>query len=133
MESHSTWRESGSVDGPACLAVNQSWIADDPCGPLDPPSQEQVQSNADLDIPTQQELLAQFRCDEIATVAVEAFFANLKGVKRPVETGQVLEGLGSMLTEWKALALSESSLVAARGINTLELTQMSAFFPPSSL
>lgn len=69
--------------------------------------QEQVQSNADLDIPTQQELLAQFRCDEIATVAVDAFLANLKGVKRPVETGQVLEGLGGMLAEWKALALSK--------------------------
>ncbi|KAL7411996.1 RHD3/Sey1 [Mrakia frigida] len=75
---------------------------------------EQVQSNADLDIPTQQELLAQFRCDEIATVAVDAFLANLKGVKRPVETGQVLEGLGGMLAEWKALALTHFDRDASR-------------------
>lgn len=66
---------------------------------------EQVQSNSDLDIPTQQELLAQFRCDEIAAGALEAFATNLKGVKRPVETGQVVEGLGGMLGEWKTAAL----------------------------
>jgi hypothetical protein len=30
---------------------------------------EQIMSNKDLDLPTQQELLAQYRCDEIANVS----------------------------------------------------------------
>ena len=34
---------------------------------------EQVQTNKDLDLPTQQELLAQFRCDEISAVALSEF------------------------------------------------------------
>ncbi|KAJ1999616.1 Dynamin-like GTPase that mediates homotypic ER fusion, partial [Coemansia thaxteri] len=43
---------------------------------------EQVASNRDLDLPTQQELLAQFRCDEIAAAALEPFRAAL-GALRP--------------------------------------------------
>lgn len=34
---------------------------------------EQIVSNKDLDLPTQQELMAQFRCDEIARVSLLAF------------------------------------------------------------
>lgn len=34
---------------------------------------EQIESNKDLDLPTQQELLAQFRCDEIAREVIIAF------------------------------------------------------------
>jgi len=118
MESRSTWREFGfvllsfpsKVDETSRLShvSRKSSRTDALVCFLASLKQEQVQSNADLDIPTQQELLAQFRCDEIATVAIDAFLANLKGVKRPVETGQVLEGLGKMLAEWKALALSKS-------------------------
>lgn len=69
---------------------------------------EQVLTNKDLDLPTQQELLAQFRCDEIAAVVVEAFLAAMKGVKRPVESGTVVEGLGGMLGDWRQTALCQS-------------------------
>jgi len=60
-----------------------------------------------LDLPTQQELLAQFRCDEIAAVVFEQFEAASKGVRKPVETGSVLEGLGGMMGDWRATAMSE--------------------------
>ncbi|KAF8497658.1 root hair defective 3 GTP-binding protein [Gautieria morchelliformis] len=67
---------------------------------------EQVQTNKDLDLPTQQELLAQFRCDEIANVALEHFSVQARGQKRPVEIGKVVEGLGGMMRTWKDEALS---------------------------
>jgi hypothetical protein len=72
-----------------------------------PTTQEQVLTNKDLDLPTQQELLAQFRCDEIAAVVVEAFLAASKGVRRPVESGKVVQGLGGMLGDWRSTALGE--------------------------
>lgn len=35
---------------------------------------DKIQSNKDLDLPTQQELLAQYRCDEIANVCANLLF-----------------------------------------------------------
>lgn len=67
---------------------------------------EQVQSNKDLDLPTQQELLAQFRCDEIAAGALEEFNVQARSQRKPVEAGKVVEGLGAMMSEWKARALA---------------------------
>jgi hypothetical protein len=64
-----------------------------------------VLSNKDLDLPTQQELLAQFRCDEIAAVAMEIFLASSKAVRRPVDSGSVVDGLGAMMRDWLDVAL----------------------------
>jgi hypothetical protein len=64
-------------------------------------------TNKDLDLPTQQELLAQFRCDEIAAVVLEQFEAASRGSKKPVESGSVVEGLGGMMGDWKSTAMSE--------------------------
>ena len=64
-------------------------------------------TNKDLDLPTQQELLAQFRCDEIAAVATEAFLASSKATRRPVEAGSVVEGLGALLRDWLDVAMGE--------------------------
>lgn len=75
---------------------------------------EQVLTNKDLDLPTQQELLAQFRCDEIAAVVVEAFLAASRGVKRPIESGTVVEGLGGMLGDWRITALTKFDRDASR-------------------
>ena len=69
---------------------------------------EQVQTNKDLDLPTQQELLAQFRCDEIAAGALGEFNIQVKEFKKPVEGGQVVPDLGSMMAKWKNSALSTS-------------------------
>ncbi|KZT40769.1 root hair defective 3 GTP-binding protein [Sistotremastrum suecicum HHB10207 ss-3] len=75
---------------------------------------EQVQSNKDLDLPTQQELLAQFRCDEISSVALEEFNLQAKSRRRPVETGNVVEGLGKLMSSWKTTALSRYDRDASR-------------------
>ncbi|PPR02965.1 hypothetical protein CVT26_004909 [Gymnopilus dilepis] len=75
---------------------------------------EQVQTNKDLDLPTQQELLAQFRCDEISAVALSEFNEQAKSQKRPVEAGRVVEGLGAMMRNWRSDALSRYDRDASR-------------------
>ncbi|TRM70209.1 RHD3/Sey1 [Schizophyllum amplum] len=75
---------------------------------------EQVQSNKDLDLPTQQELLAQFRCDEISAVALNEFNDQAKSQKRPIEAGKVVEGLGKMMKSWKTQALERYDRDASR-------------------
>ncbi|GFZ46730.1 Hydrolase acting on GTP to facilitate cellular and subcellular movement [Saitozyma sp. JCM 24511] len=75
---------------------------------------QQVLTNKDLDLPTQQELLAQFRCDEIAAGVTEAFLVSAKVVRRPVEAGSVVEGLGSLMQDWIATALGKFDRDASR-------------------
>ncbi|KAJ8077951.1 Dynamin-like GTPase that mediates homotypic ER fusion [Marasmius tenuissimus] len=75
---------------------------------------EQVQTNKDLDLPTQQELLAQFRCDEISAVALAEFNEQAKSQKRPIEAGKVVEGLGEMMRNWRTLALTNYDRDASR-------------------
>jgi len=67
-----------------------------------------VQSNKDLDLPTQQELLAQFRCDEISTQALADFNEQAKPQRKPVDSGRVVEGLGKMMRSWWTAALGNS-------------------------
>ncbi|GJE90121.1 P-loop containing nucleoside triphosphate hydrolase [Phanerochaete sordida] len=74
----------------------------------------QVQMNKDLDLPTQQELLAQFRCDEISAVALSEFNVQVKSQKQPVETGRVVEGLGTMMRTWRSSALERYDRDASR-------------------
>lgn len=64
-------------------------------------------SNKDLDLPTQQELLAQFRCDEIANLAFGNFNNEIKGFRKPLELGNVLESLGESMGLHRATALGE--------------------------
>ncbi|KAI0358523.1 root hair defective 3 GTP-binding protein [Trametes cingulata] len=75
---------------------------------------EQVQSNKDLDLPTQQELLAQFRCDEISTAALAEFNEQAKSQKRPIESGKVVEGLGKMMRAWRSAAIGRYDRDASR-------------------
>ncbi|KDQ57421.1 hypothetical protein JAAARDRAFT_130831 [Jaapia argillacea MUCL 33604] len=75
---------------------------------------EQVQNNKDLDLPTQQELLAQFRCDEISTAALAEFSEQAKSQKRPVEAGRVVEGLGQMMRTWRSDTLARYDRDASR-------------------
>ncbi|KAI8904239.1 RHD3/Sey1 [Powellomyces hirtus] len=55
---------------------------------------EKIVTNRDLDLPTQQQLLAQYRCDEIMRVAYEAFAVEIKQYRNQLESGKVLETLG---------------------------------------
>ncbi|KAF6761240.1 protein SEY1 [Ephemerocybe angulata] len=75
---------------------------------------EQVQTNKDLDLPTQQELLAQFRCDEISAGALAEFNEQAKSQKRPIESGRVVEGLGALMKNWRAQALTRYDRDASR-------------------
>lgn len=75
---------------------------------------EQVQTNKDLDLPTQQELLAQFRCDEISTLALAEFNEQSKSQKRPIEAGRVVEGLGALMRAWRTDALTRYDRDASR-------------------
>lgn len=76
--------------------------------------QEQVVTNKDLDLPTQQELLAQFRCDEIAGVAFGAFSAEIKAFRKPIEAGSVLESLGADMGSQRSTALAKFDREASR-------------------
>ncbi|KAG5729475.1 Protein SEY1, partial [Termitomyces sp. T112] len=62
----------------------------------------------------QQELLAQFRCDEISAVAFSEFSEQAKSQKRPVESGRVIEGLGALMKNWRTQALARYDRDASR-------------------
>ncbi|KAI9305421.1 RHD3/Sey1 [Cunninghamella echinulata] len=61
---------------------------------------DKILTNKDLDLPTQQELLAQYRCDEISSAAFEVFTQKLSPFKSPIlEKGVTIDNLGEeMLT-----------------------------------
>ncbi|KAJ2737788.1 Dynamin-like GTPase that mediates homotypic ER fusion, partial [Coemansia sp. BCRC 34301] len=75
---------------------------------------EAVASNKDLDLPTQQELLAQFRCDEIAATALEPFRARLAPISQQVQDGCVVDGLGGLAQAARSQALGAFDAQAAR-------------------
>lgn len=58
---------------------------------------EQIVSNKDLDLPSQQELLAQFRCDEIAASCTAGFNEVIAPFEESAKSGKVLEGLGDAM------------------------------------
>ena len=64
---------------------------------------DQIVNNKDLDLPTQQELLAQFRCDEISREVLVAFdeaivpFENKQAEGTRMGKPQILGGLGSAM------------------------------------
>lgn len=81
---------------------------------------EQIESNKDLDLPTQQELLAQFRCDEISREVLVAF----DGAISPFEDKQaegvrlgaplVLAGLGSAMKKARSETVKNFETEASR-------------------
>lgn len=73
---------------------------------------EQVMTNKDLDLPTQQELLAQFRCDEIASAAFALFSKDIKAFRRPIEAGEILESLGGDMAGHRQTALGKFELAS---------------------
>ncbi|RMZ80257.1 hypothetical protein DV738_g2921, partial [Chaetothyriales sp. CBS 135597] len=81
---------------------------------------DQIVSNKDLDLPTQQELLAQFRCDEIMREVMVAFDLAIT----PLETkqsefsqsglAQVLPGLGTAMKTARGSATKDFDTEAGR-------------------
>ncbi|KAJ2738089.1 Dynamin-like GTPase that mediates homotypic ER fusion [Coemansia sp. Cherry 401B] len=75
---------------------------------------EKVVSNKDLDLPTQQELLAQYRCDEIAAAALEPFRAALEPLRPRVREGEIAGELGDVARAARSQALAAFDEQAAR-------------------
>ncbi|KAG0225884.1 RHD3/Sey1 [Mortierella sp. GBAus27b] len=75
---------------------------------------DKIMTNKDLDLPTQQELLAQYRCDEIANAAFAIFQESIKEFRQPIESGNIVEGLGPKMKEIRATALKSFDKDASR-------------------
>jgi hypothetical protein len=74
---------------------------------------DKVMTNKDLDLPTQQELLAQYRCDEIANAAFAIFQEKIKEFRQPVESGNIVDDLGPKMKEIRGTAISMSSILGS--------------------
>ncbi|KAJ3033374.1 Dynamin-like GTPase that mediates homotypic ER fusion [Rhizophlyctis rosea] len=75
---------------------------------------EKIVTNRDLDLPTQQQLLAQFRCDEIARGVFESFSEAVKGYSSQLKAGRVLETFGSEIQDITQTALKTFDQDASR-------------------
>ncbi|KAM0748378.1 root hair defective 3 GTP-binding protein [Meredithblackwellia eburnea MCA 4105] len=73
-----------------------------------------VVTNKDLDLPTQQELLAQFRCDEIANAAFLVFVEATKTMSQPTSAGKLVKDLGSTMETAREAALTTFDTAASR-------------------
>jgi len=81
---------------------------------------DQIEQNKDLDLPTQQELLAQFRCDEIAREVMVAFDEAITPLEQQ-QAASVREGvakvigeLGGTMTTSRAAVLKNFDAEASR-------------------
>ena len=96
---HPTYHKRIPVDGVPVYA-RQCW--------------EQIVANKDLDLPTQQVLLAQYRCDEIAVAALANFDAVIKPLEAGVRTDTILPGLGGKMASARKDVLEEFETQAQR-------------------
>lgn len=96
---------------------------------------ESIVSNKDLDLPTQQELLAQFRCDEIAREVLVAFDEKIAPLEdkqaEGVRSGDptVLPGLGGAMNEARSIVLQDFETSASRyhkGVYTLKSKELAS-------
>ncbi|KAJ3187631.1 Dynamin-like GTPase that mediates homotypic ER fusion [Irineochytrium annulatum] len=85
-------------------------------------------SNRDLDLPTQTQLLAQHRCDEIAKEVYEKFTAAIVKFKAPLESGQVPESFGSETNALTSSLLDEFDSAASRYHAAVYQEKRSEFF-----
>lgn len=81
---------------------------------------EQIVHNKDLDLPTQQELLAQFRCDEIMREVLIAFdevitpFEGMQAAGVSAGAPEIIGGLGGAMRSARAKALKSFEVDASR-------------------
>ncbi|RPB18769.1 protein sey1 [Terfezia boudieri ATCC MYA-4762] len=75
----------------------------------------QIITNKDLDLPTQQELLAQYRCDEISSICMQKFDMQMAPFEESSRAGKgVLSGLGPVMKSARKECLSEFEESAGR-------------------
>ncbi|KAF2710942.1 root hair defective 3 GTP-binding protein [Pleomassaria siparia CBS 279.74] len=81
---------------------------------------DQIVNNKDLDLPTQQELLAQFRCDEISREVLIAFdekitpFEDLQAADIRMGTPSIIPDLGSVMNLARAAIIKNFETSASR-------------------
>lgn len=75
---------------------------------------DQIVANKDLDLPTQQVLLAQYRCDEIASVVLETFDTVVKPLELAARTQLLIDDLGPKMSEARSTVLTEFEASAGR-------------------
>ncbi|KAI7876131.1 RHD3/Sey1 [Mucor mucedo] len=76
---------------------------------------DKVLTNKDLDLPTQQELLAQYRCDEISNAAFEVFKERIAPYKSTIlEKHQIIPELGEKMKEIRQEAVQSFDKSASR-------------------
>ena len=81
---------------------------------------DQIVNNKDLDLPTQQELMAQFRCDEISREVLEGFdetitpFENRQAEATRLGQPEVLGGLGAAMRTARMKTLKAFETEASR-------------------
>jgi hypothetical protein len=75
---------------------------------------EKIISNKDLDLPTQQELLAQYRCDEIAGASFETVSSAVKPLQKSLDLGQVVPDMAKTFEDLRANAIESFSKDAHR-------------------
>ncbi|CEG72412.1 Putative Protein SEY1 [Rhizopus microsporus] len=76
---------------------------------------DKILTNKDLDLPTQQELLAQYRCDEIANAAFVVFQEGTALFKSPIlEKGEIMDDLGERMKKLQQEALQSFDKSASR-------------------
>ena len=86
---------------------------------------DQIVNNKDLDLPTQQELLAQFRCDEIMREVTVAFdntispYEEQQSVHSRAGTPATLDGLGSSMRSARRDAIADFEKEAGRYLKSV--------------
>lgn len=74
----------------------------------------QIVTDKSLDLPTQQQLLAQFRCDEIAALLFETATETFQPFLVTIEDGELVGNLGKVFRDIKETALSKFDEQAGR-------------------
>jgi hypothetical protein len=96
---------------------------------------EQIDSNKDLDLPTQQELLAQFRCDEIAKEVLQAFDLVVNPLEERQAEGvaagklSIIPELGRLITGARKSVLADFEVEASRyhkGVFKVKQTELAS-------
>ena len=85
---------------------------------------EAVKENKDLDIPSQKEMLAMFRCEELANVAFEEFSKETQPIAAQLRSGDIVENFGPRCSE-----IVENSMSSFPSSSSLLFSSL-FFFPP---
>ncbi|KAG5440170.1 hypothetical protein PCANB_001739 [Pneumocystis canis] len=65
----------------------------------------QIITNKDLDLPTQQQLLAQYRCDEISEMVLKTVEPLIRALEKSMDIGKFLDDLDEKMNKVKITAL----------------------------